>query len=218
MSDPSFRANELTSLPWDEFDDAFLFPMMSLKDPSILTAEPDEHEEDFEDHLSSSDDTASLKSSSTTQSNSKSKSPVVRASRPAVPRAQSYAQARPPKAQDDARRANSIIISTIKSVRKARKQQQAQRAHDVYKQRKVSELLSLRRQVADLTQRLTMMMANQCAACQLGLIDYSLGSAGTEAGEKSPETTARMERDRERGAEIEGKIARLTRQAELLAF
>ena len=213
MSDPSFRAGELTTLPWEEFDDTFLFPMMSLKESSVLTAEP---EDEFEDQLSSSDDTASLNSSST----AKSKPAARPAARPPVPRAQSHTQAKAPKAHDDARRANSITIPMIKSVRRARKQQQMQRAQDAYKQRKVSELLTLRRQVADLTQRLTLIMANQCAACQLGLVDCGLARrAQAETAPKSDESgMSGGPRDREREGEIEGKIQRLARQAELLAF
>ena len=209
MSDPSFRVSEDVTLPWEELDEAFLFPMASVKEATSLAEEPGE-DTFFGQITSSDDDSESLRSDVQAAPST--------CNRPAAVRSSSYAATKTSKHQVDPKRSNSIPVANIKAVRRSRRQQQAQRANDAYKHRKVSANLQLRRQVAELTQRLTMTMANMCTACRLGLIECG-DLRPTEAAVTKEGIVAEHEvGERHDEAVIGGKLHKLTRQAEMLAF
>jgi hypothetical protein len=226
MSDPSFRPSDSTTVPWDELDNMFLFPMASLKDASILTDEVD----DF-DWLSSAD-SASVSSASTSISDNVDLSSVIkkklmteqpesgRHSQPLPPaRAQSYVGHKSQKHQASVARSNSVTVSMIKSARRSRRQQQDSRAREAHHHRSAAETAALKLQIAVLTQKLTMAMANRCAACRMGLIDCGLSNSLDSSAQEKVQAHDQMEDDAgSEKSEAEDVLQKLTRKAEMLSF
>jgi hypothetical protein len=126
----------------------------------------------------------------------------------------------------------------LKSAQRAR---QRQLLAQLAAPRQAAEAAHLKRRVAELTQQLTLLLANRCAACRLGLIEC--GQGGPNSTSKSPADVESREdeawsddedefederdekrndivtqRDQDREMQIEDSLSRLTRQAEMLAF